>query len=418
MRALLALSCCIAAAAPAQTRLSWNADVTVTARARNVTPLDLSEVVAHDGELTPRGALVLTRPNVSLGLMYQPTFRVREPFLSPRFDYTQRGQLDASWQADPQWRLAANASLTQGLLDLSTIQRTTGTAVPFDPVRQVGLVHELTVDASANVQHQATHDFGWLAEVGYTWGGGSDAPSRVALPLQRSPRGLLRGLWVLDREDTLLVQLDGRYSTFSTGARLFSIEGLAGWRRLLGPQTNLELTAGAAAVTGARPPPVLMNLPPGGDPNVVLGPVAPLSRPTFLPAGGAALNHRLEWREATSLDLGASVHVAPFADRFIAAVYPRAEVALNAVLTVQRDLQTYARGGVTRAWGEGSGDLSTTYVEAGAGYEGARWWRVDLSARHATLFLVPLPDGMPQAPQVQWLVSLGFTLRSEGVFGS
>ncbi|MBX7097199.1 MAG: hypothetical protein K1X89_05785 [Myxococcaceae bacterium] len=414
-RALIALSCLVAGAGFGQTRLTWRADLQTNVRVRTPTALDLATTVAGDLELAPRLSAVLAAPGWSIGLGYFPSFRFREPWLSPRFDYSQRASADLEWRPVAGWRFLGTGSLSQGLLDLSTIQRTQGTAITLDPVRLVGQVRELSGDATVGFEHDLTRSAQWVFQLGYTWGGGSDADSRRFLPIQLSPRALSRVVWTATPTDFFLVQAQLRYSIFTTLAQVLSGELDVGWRTLLGPRTTFEAGLGLATAVGNRAPfDELVNQPPGG-PMVTLGPAAVLPNAAVMPAGRLSLSHRLEWRTA-SVDLNLSGNLAPFVDRFLALVYERADGQGSVTVTLQRDFSTYARAGATQAFGTGSGNLATTYLEAGAGYEGARWWRVDLSARHATLFLGPALDGSPQAPQVQWLVGLGFTLRSEGAW--
>ncbi len=383
--------------------IPWATNVHSEVRARTPVPNDTSQVAAGDLELTPTGAIGLRGNGFGALVGYSPTLRIREPYLAPRAETAHKANLYAEYRRDNRPRPFVNAYFAYGLTDFSQLQRFAGAAVPITPVRQFGLVKEMLLDTNGGLEIILSPRWSWTNTAGYTWGGGVDEESRKTLPVQRSPRAISRLQWLGSPNDTLAAQLSGRYSWFSSGSRNATLEVLASWAHLFSKQTSLTGQLSLTGAYGLGPVP-----PPAADPlGVYLG-----ESRNLLPGGSVAAAHKFLF-PGQSLEISGNLGVAPFSDPFLGTVYGRFETSLGLAWAYGQHWTAGARGGIAQSLAGAS--QFTTYSEAVLGYEGAKWWRVDGSGRFSTTATAPATGGAASDPLLQWLVSVGLTLKTEGV---
>jgi hypothetical protein len=387
----------------AQTHTRWEASVRTEVRARNALAGNATEVTAADFEVRPHLAAALFSGAWTLSGNYTPSIRVREPYIVQRtdkwVDHSHILQLDGSWAREGSPRPFIGEYLSYGTIDLSTVNRS-GAPLSPEAIPLLGQVRELTTDTSAGIDWPLSRAMTLTTSAGYLYGGGADPLSRQTLPLQSSPRGLARLAWQATRLDTAALNALVRFTSFETGAQITLGELFSTYARLLGPDTTLDFTAGAAGAWGAIP----------GEDNLLH------VQAGFMPMGGAGISHRIQLRgQRWDFHLGALA--APFIDRFLGTIYERIEG--NGTLgwgNAQR-VYAYLRTGVSQSLGSGrEAGLFTGYGEAGIGYVGEQqWWRVDLSGREALLKGAPPvvaagePVPAPTGWQSQWVIGLSAT---------
>jgi hypothetical protein len=227
--------------------------------------------------------------------------------------------------------------------------------------------------------------------------------------------------WVVTPVDRLELSLNGRYAVFGilqSSTNSFALQQVAlatlglTWFHQLGPHTGLDANLGVSEVWGQSPPPAVTN------------------SSEAVPAGAAGFSHAVQWRDQT-LSVRAQASVAPFIDPYIGTAYERLEGSLGLGLQTGQHLNLWARGGSSRSLAGGAFDIRSNYGDAGAGWVGAPWWRVDLSSRVSYYYqgVAPrVPGGGGTGPMgaggnltgsggglTTWVVSLALTLtqRSE-----
>lgn len=415
----------------AQTHASWETSVRVEARARNLNPQDGSQdpkrcpAAASGGTCGVGAADLALQPRVSGAVFsgawtfagsYGATVWLREPYdVARRANHAHVWQVDGVWAREGSHRFFAGEYLTYGTLDLSNFNSVATTTGPSPPppgppgaVPLFGTTEELTTDTSLGVDWTLERDLTLTTSAGYTYGGGVNQASQFAagtgepiLPLQSSPRGLVRLLWLASRLDTVALSAIGRYTRFQAclapsarvpcsgyaGAEVGLGELSARYARLLAEHTSVDLTAGVTAAYGK------------------LAHAAPV--PGVKPMGEAGISHRIQLR-SQRWDLRISGQAGPYIDRFRGTVYERVEGNGTVGWGNVFGASAYLRGGVAQSLtGNPTTDLFTAYGEAGAGYQGAPWWRVELAGRQAML-----RSGAPATWQSQWVVGLSATFTA------
>ncbi len=422
-----------------QTHSRWEASVRAEVRARTASPQDDSTVAAADAELRPSLSGAIFNGPWTLSGSYRPTFRSRE-FYSPRVkgqaigEHSHVGQVEAVWVKEASARAFIGQFVNYGTLDLSTLTRepgSTGAATPT-PTPQIpavrtglGVVRELTFDTTAGVDWYLTRRVTLTTTAGFTYGGGADVASRASLPLGSTWRGGARLAWLASVRDTLAINLAAQYVRFfqvaatpqmpvaNPGARIVIAELSGFYARVLGERTGADLVLGATATFGQLP-----NL-------------DPMAMGTFRSASGVAplvgvgLNHRV-LIPAQQLDFRIGGQLAPFVDRFAGTVYQRLEGNVSLAWRHVRHVSASIGAGVSRSIPGGTeAPLTTVFGDAGIGYAGDPWWRVDLTGRTSLnqagtpALPSPLPAPMPPAApawsgapalEKQWVVGLSLTL--------
>ncbi len=432
----------------AQTHGRWEASVRTEVRARSSVAQDQVAIAnpdagtsAADLELRPSlGGSVFNGP-WTLSAGYSGTLFVREPYLKPRVDSSHIVQVNAVWAREGSPRVFLDEYVNFGVLDVTNVGTTaTGPMMgPVQPPGSVPLTQQLTTDTALGVDWPLARSLTLTTRVGYAYGGGLNKASQLGaggaiLPLQSSPRAGARLAWTASRYDSLTVSLLGSLTSFKAadecfdpalnscpyaGAQIWMAELSANYTRLLAEHTSVDLTAGATAAVGLFP---------DGS-----------TQPGILPMGGAGLSHRVQFK-SHRFDLRLSGLAGPYVDRFRGTVYERVEGNGSVGWGNNRGLFAYARAGVSqsltggpttaaevqvcRAVQQANGtrcdyELFVGYGELGAGYQGARWWRVDLSGREALTrtgpTVAPGPGGalIAQSLQSQWIVGLSATFTAQ-----
>ena len=398
-------------------------------RARTSSGQDATNLTHPDGgtagdlELRPQLSGAVFNGPWTLSGGYTGTLFLREPYLKPRVDHAHVLQVDASWAREGSPRVFLDEYVNFGVLDPTTygIAATPVSGAPPQPPGPVPLTQQLTSDTGLGVDWPLTRAVMLTTSAGYTFGGGLDKASQVSpttalgpggpiLPLQSSPRAAARLAWVGSRFDTLAINLIGRFTSFQAsddcfttfvctypGAQTVIGELSVNYIRLFAEHTSLDLTAGVTAAYGQRP-----------------GQAAP---PGTLPMGGVGFSHRVQQRSAR-WEFRVSGLAAPFVDRFRGSVYERVEGNGSIGWGNAQRFYAYLRAGVSKSLtGVASTDLFTLYGETGGGYQGADWWRIDLTGREALQRGAPKPGPLPgtliAAPwQPQWIVGLSATFTA------
>jgi len=427
--------------------VNWAVGAYVDVRARSgVTGLDTNSSVAGDVGLGLSGQLGLTYGGWSFSAAYTPVFRLREPYaglvtlktLQPdgtvttthpqlHYDYTNRFNASAEWRRDGRPHPYVRYSFNSGILDLSTLTIPPGGSVPTAPVNGANVINLIGSDTTAGVDWPLSPLVTLTTEGGYYWGGGADLFSAQTLPLQSSPRGLVRLAWTNTPVDRIELSLNGRYALFgilqnatATTPAEFALQRVAlgtlgvTWFHQLGPHTGFDANLGGSFVWGQAPP---------------VGNASAVTTTEAVPSGGAGVSHAMVWRDQT-LSVRAQASVGPFIDPYVGTVYERVEGSLGLGLQTGQHLNFWARGGSSRSLAGGAFDIRSNYGDAGAGWVGAPWWRVDLSSRVSYYYQGVAPKvagggpnpmgGGANLPTVSggattWVVSLALTLtqRSE-----
>jgi hypothetical protein len=408
-----------------QTHGQWEASVRTEARARTANAQDAvlqpgpsgqpQGDTAGDLEVRPHlGGAIFNGP-WSLSGGYTPTLWVREPYRRAHVDHSHVFQVDASWAREGSPRVFLDEYVNYGTLDVSTYG-TAATMTGSAPVQPPGVVPntlQLTSDGQLGVEWPLSRRVSMITSVGYTFGGGLTKEAQVGTegpiqPLQSSPRAAVRVAWQASRKDTLTFNALGSYTSFQAsddcfvagatdckykGARIGIAELSVRYVRLFAEHTSADATLGVTAAYGQLPG---LEQPPGTEPMGELG-----------------LSHRIQLR-AQRIELRAAAQAGPYVDRFRGTVYERVEGNGSVSWGNATGLFAYARGGVSQSLtGTSTSDLLTAYVEGGAGYQGAPWWRVDLSAREAAQRSGTAP-GATMGPgfQSQWIVGLAVTFTA------
>lgn len=409
----------------AQAHTHWEASVRTEVRARTALGQDAVSVVGADGkpqgttaadlELRPQlqGAVFTGPWTLSAG--YTPTLWLREAYLKPRVDHAHVLNLDGSWAREGRPRVFLDEYLNFGVLDVATYGTSSapGTSAPAQPPGPVPLTQQLTSDTQVGVDWPVARDLALHTTAGYTFGGGVDpasqyGPQGAILPLQSSPRAAARLTWLASRLDTLAFSAIGRFTSFQAsddcfapvprtcvfrGARVGMGELSVRYLRQLAAHTSVDVTGGLTAAYGELP--------------------TAASAPGIAPMGEAGISHRQLLR-TQSWDFRVSAMAGPYVDRLRGTVYERLEANGAVGWSHVRRFDATLRSGVAQSLtGIPSSDLLTAYGEAGAGYRGEDWWRVDLTARE-TLVSVAAPPGASAGAswQSQWFVGLSATFTA------
>ena len=170
------------------------------------------QATGYDAATTPGARLDLTGQRVSYSLSYFPSFALQDIELSVQPQVFQTGSARMSWIATRDLRISLSEDGTYGRQNYSALSPTptAGAAAPAPatpPTIQL-LPASLTVltgssRSAASVQYRAARPLTLTLSPSYFVGGGLDAPSRLAIPLQTSPRLRLDAAYALDRRSTL-----------------------------------------------------------------------------------------------------------------------------------------------------------------------------------------------------------------------
>lgn len=413
-----------------QTHTRWEAAAQTQVRARTSTPQDEGTVVAGDFEVSPRlSGSVFNGPWTLTG-SYGPTFRSTEPWVLTRNgrsfgDHSHVAAIEAAWAKEAIARLFVAEYFRYGAFDLSTVNRPgtgTVTMLPNVPAlrQNTGTITELTTDSSAGFDFFLGKRLTLTTTGGFIYSGGADARSRESLPLYSAPRVNARLAWLATLRDTASAALGVQYIRFyqvpatattpaREGARIFITELSASYQRQLAEQTGFDLTVGLTGMFGQLPNALNVLQSTAG-----VGPLV-----------AASINHRATWR-GQQVDLRADARVSPFVDRQGGTVYNRVEGGLGAAWSNTDHFSASLGTGAARSLPVATEEpLTSVYGEAGFGYQGDPWWRVDLVGRLAALYarrLLPIPmpaplpsDMLPASPvpspwEAQWVVGLSLTL--------
>ncbi|MFT3838569.1 MAG: hypothetical protein QM723_16445 [Myxococcaceae bacterium] len=405
--------------------VNWSVGARLDLRARTAYEgLDSNSVAAGDVGVGLDGQLGLSFGGWNLSIAYDPTFRLREPYAvqnGVHYDYTHRATASADWRREGSPHPYIRYSFNSGILDLSTLQTPTGATVPTNPIHGANIINTFGSDLTAGIDWPLSPLTTLTTEGGYFWGGGSDFLSAVTLPVQASPRGSVRLNTQLSPTDHLQVSLDGRYSLFGIWfgpydgfllQRVAMLNLQAMWTHQLDASTSFDLNAGGGLA--------------GGDVPTSTHGVGNITPPQPLGTGGAGVTHQLHFGHDTLLDLRAQASVGPFIDPYLGTAYERVEGSFGLGLASGPHFLAWSRTGYGRSLLGGAYDVRSTYEDAGVGWQGAPWWRVDLSGRLAYFYQgsgpvapnvasgVLLTGGAP-LHQYSWVIGLSLTLtqRSE-----
>jgi hypothetical protein len=406
--------------------LSWGVGARVDVRARNAyAGLDSNGVAAGDLGVGLDGQLGLNWGGWNLSLSYDPVFRIREPYAiasnGVHYDYTNRLTASAEWRREGRPRPYVRYSFNNGILDLSTLQTPTGSTVPVNPIRGANIINVFGSDITGGIDWSLSPRTTLTTEAGYFWGGGSDFISAVTLPVQASPRGSVRLATQLTAVDRLLFSLDGRYTLF--GIWFGAYDGFlrqrvalgtlqATWTHQLALHTSFDLNAGGSIAWGELPDSTR------GKGSTQLAPLG---------SGGAGFNHQFSFGRDNLLDFRVQASLGPFIDPYLGTAYERVESSGGVGFSSGPHFIAWARTGFGRSLVGGAYDIRSTFEDAGMGWVGAPWWRVDLSGRLAWFYqgTGPVSSGMTTGggvttnghptTQTTWVIGLSLTLtrRSE-----
>lgn len=410
--------------------VNWSVGARLDVRARTAyAGLDSNGVAAVDLGVGLDGQLGLSYGGWNLSLAYDPVFRLREPYAvqnGVHYDYTNRVTASADWRREGRPHPYVRYSFNNGILDLSTLQAPTGSQVPVNPIRGANIINTFGSDVTGGIDWALSPLTTLTTEAGYFWGGGSDFVSAVTLPVQSSPRGSVRVGTQLAPNDRLVVSLDGRYTLFGMwfGQYGFLRQRVAlatlqvMWTHQLAAHTSFDLEAGG-------------NLAWSQIPDAVHGKDGPITSPQPLGTGGGGFTHQFSFGRDTLLDLRLQASIGPYIDPYLGTAYERVESSGGIGLSSGPHFLAWARTGVSRSTLGGAFDVRSNYEDAGIGWLGAPWWRVDLSGRVAYFYQGSGPagsnstanmvssssvntSGQPLA-QTSWVIGLSLTLtqRSE-----
>jgi len=404
--------------------VSWGVGARLDLRARTAyAGIDSNSVAAADLGIGLDGQLGLSFGGWNLSVAYDPVFRLREPYAvqnGAHYDYTNRATASADWRHEGSPHPYVRYSFNNGILDLSTLQTPTGSQVPVNPIRGANVINTFGSDVTFGIDWPVSPLTTLTTEGGYFWGGGSDFLSAVTLPVQSSPRGSVRLNTQLAPNDRLQVSLDGRYSLFGLwfgpyDGFLRQRVGLGTlqllWTHQLSVHTSFDLDAGASVAWGMLPDSTR------GKGSTSLNPLG---------TGGGGFNHQFTFGHDTLLDLRLQASLGPYIDPYLGTAYERIESAGGIGFSSGPHLLAWARTGLSRSLLGGAYDVRSTYEDAGVGWQGAPWWRVDLSGRLSWFYQgsgavapnmasgVTNTSGHPLS-QTTWVLGLSLTLtrRSE-----
>ncbi len=423
-------------------RFTGTASARVESRARTATGADSTSAqgagAASDAEVTPSLFGAVDNLGGRIALSYSPTIRMREYYSNESYQVGdqqygyRRTEVNHSQSFEARWSREGRPSpyllenLYIGRVDLAA-GRSTGdvTAVPPPPtggdstvpggVNAVGFttgqIYQTSLDFNGGVLWPLNRVMQLDTSVGYNYSSGLDQGARLVLPTQQSYRTQARLDYQLTPVDMLITQVDGRHSNFPGEQAMFTIANAAQrWRRQIIASTALEL----GLLVGAFYSSYLQPAPEGAvdqTPTRVQG-------TTFAPGGDAVIRHRTgSARHVVNLDTG--VRVAPFIDRYVVAAFNRGELFTTLAYTFRErwivstrasaamSLSPVAVRGVQSTANGGLPDIVTFAIDARAGYQAPRYWRLEAYGLDS---LYMIDGGVVH----NWIVGLALTLRVEG----
>jgi hypothetical protein len=374
--------------------------------------------VVVDVDATPSLAAALEHGGGRILLGYAPTFRVREPYdlQYARPEMYQYQYLQAFWQREGRPRPYFTEAFSYGTVDWATLftqNEVAGSPFPGAMLPGAaapgaapsggsgGLLSSPALNGTFNQFYfDATGGVSWPlgrlhtldTSAGVTYGGGSDAASKVVLPTETLGRGRVQLDSKLDAIDTLIARSELVYVEFSRAPTTLSvyteIDASGRFRRQLTPVITGEAAIGLSTVRAW----------PGGQPRPAWG-VAPIAQ-------GVGSVHAASGPHAVIFD--AVVGVAPFIDRFSAQVYERFDSAGTLLYIYRNVWQAGLRGGFGQSL-QTANNVTTGIIEGRLGYVPPRIWRIDLTATNsAAVYGTALVN--------TWYVALSVTLRAEGMY--
>lgn len=423
-------------------RFTGTASARMETRARTATQADSLAAqnanAASDAEVTPSLFGAVDNLGGRLALSYSPTIRMREYYSNEvsvqgaayrRTEVNHSQAFEARWSREGRPSPYLLESLYIGRVDLAAGRDnstgSTGAGAPpttggdpnapaggtTSPVGfNTGQIYQTSFDLNGGVLWPLNRVMQLDTSVGYNYSSGLDQGARLVLPTQQSYRTQARLDYQLTPVDMLITQVDGRHSNFPGEQARFTIANAAQrWRRQIIASTALELgvLVGAFYSSYLQPPPV-------GTP----GDAVRVEGTTFAPGGDATIRHRTgSARHVINLDTG--VRVAPFIDRYVVAAFNRGEVFTTLAYTFRERWIFSTRGsaamsltpvavrGVQSNANGGLPDIVTFGIDARAGYQAPRYWRLELYGLDS-LYMI---DG---GTVHNWIVGLALTLRAEG----
>lgn len=385
-------------AAPARAvEVSWLAVGRLDVRLRTPLPGDVATVLTTDLELLPIANLNFTWSRTRLELTYTPSLIFREPQLLGPVRLMNRG----SAQFRHRWR-QATLTLTQqgayGQADVGALRtRQDVTGVPVVEVQTLGLVNYVESVTYAQLDALTTRRTQLSLSAGYRLAG---SPDSAALPLQRGPLARVAFRYQVDRRDTLTTVAQASHADFVNGQQQTLATLTEELTHLLARPLSLTASAGAAWTREVVPDGLPTRLLPGTFNEV-------------LPVASATLS----WREplnTPTLQLDASVQLAPFADRFTGLIYERLEGRVSGRKVLPAELAVSANLGAAYAVPLGrspqAGD-TIAYADASLSWLTTRWLTLVASTR---LLYAHQPRLGGQTGAWQWVLTLSAQVQDQG----
>lgn len=239
-------------------------------------------------------------------------------------------------------------------------------------------LHVLSVEGSGGLVFSISARTGWLASLGYTWGGGADTAARASLPIHKGFFGSTGPITEITREDTLAVQLvasDMRYSNITYGegphATLASLEST--WTHSWSATWQSDLVGGVAGFHNVVPctqvvPPTCPAASTGVQVRNGAEPVAGFAIRQLWPGPAGGVRNTLQFR------------LAPFPDQLSGIVYERVDGVLSSTLQVTDRLSIGVVGSMAAAL---AGTQRDYRVEGRISYTFGPWLTVSLGGRAA-----------------------------------
>ncbi len=360
-------------------------------------------------EVEPRLGLEHEEQSVLFSVAYFP--RLVMVFASPPPQFFNQASLSLALRPDPLLKLTASASGCYGTNDFRVQYAlacgapalATGPAPGPQPVPSVATVKYLSATGTLRLESRLSARTAVTAMAWYLVQGGGDAPTRMALPLQRGPSFLALLEWAIDGDDALATSVSGSYSSFlregpapeptEPPGSPWIAQLLEVWQRALGGGGRLRLGLGVGA-TGTS-----VELP-----RLVLRRTAVVGEIDWLQPLGSG-------QEMGPPQLSAGARVAPFVDGVSGLAYERAEVSTGLGWPLGREWRLEARLSAGIALEGPQRGQETSAAHLAATWIAARWLRLSAGL-----------DGFWQEPGRRLLtrsfhqvgVVLGATLKEEG----
>src|SRR5690242_10832863 len=206
-----------------------------------------SAVEGQDPDAAAWSAEVLARgsgPDGTLGLGLSPSAVV----VSQGSQLMLRGFAEGGLRLDRGW-LRVRERLGYGKVDLSPLASTTAppsgeVPQPVQPPPASRFVSVQETNTAVELELAASNRLRFSSQAAWIVSGGTDADARESLPLARGPMARAQLEWRASRLETLRAEVTGSDTRYSNGRRA-SVAGLtAGFRTLLGHDSDLSLSAG------------------------------------------------------------------------------------------------------------------------------------------------------------------------------